>query len=290
MTERENSWRFGLIVFSYCTVAYGWSWSFWFFSALDYTEGSFFPIVLNTVGVFGPTIAAIVVTAWKSQLVGVRSLLAQGLRWRFDWQWYGVVLGLPPVIFGLALLLHISMGATASRFLWIDNWLWEPLTFIFILLAGVPLALGEELGWRGFLLPVLQSRLNALWASVCVGVIWTFWHLPLFFIPDQIQHQLPFPLYILHVVALAIIFTWVYNSTQGSVLSATILHTLIDAWGVLTVLPQNLGSLRPFAISNLLLWLMTILIIWRAGATHLIGWYNQNAVGNDLDMESDVNS
>ncbi|NJL58076.1 CPBP family intramembrane metalloprotease [bacterium] len=137
-------------------------------------SGEFFAIVLNTVGIFGPTVAAMVVTAWCSQLAGVRSLLAQGLRWRYGWQWYGVVFGLPPLISSLALLFHIMLGATGTFFLRVDNWLLEPLSFILILLATVPLAGGEEFGWRGFLLPTLQSRLNSLWSSLCVGIIWAF--------------------------------------------------------------------------------------------------------------------
>ncbi|GAP96635.1 CPBP family intramembrane glutamic endopeptidase [Leptolyngbya sp. NIES-2104] len=270
MMESKSGLRLGLIVFSYCMIAYGWSWSFWFLSTLDHAQESFLYLVLRAIGIFGPTVAAIVVTTWRSQLVEVRSLLVQGLRWRFSWQWYGVVFGLPLLIFSLALLVHIAMGATASRFLWIDKRLLEPLSFILMLLIDVLLALGEEFGWRGFLLPALQSRYNALWASVCLGIIWAFWHLPLFFIPDEIQQQLPFPLYVFHVVALATIFTWVYNGTQGSVISVTILHTSVDFWGVLTVLPQNTGSLRPFVIANLFLGCIAMLIVWQGRATHKV--------------------
>lgn len=290
MTERESDWHFGVMLFFYCLITYGWSWSFWFLSTLDYAQESFLPIVLNTVGIFGPTVAAMVVTAWRSQLAGVRSLLAQGLRWRYGWQWYGVVFGLPPLISSLALLFHIMLGATGTFFLRVDNWLLEPLSFILILLATVPLAGGEEFGWRGFLLPTLQSRLNSLWSSLCVGIIWAFWHLPLFFVPASIHHQLPFPLYVLHVVILAIIFTWIYNSTQRSILSVTILHSSIDIWGILTVLPQNSGSLRPFVIANLLLGITVMLIVWRAGATDLSGWQKPDMADSKLDVRNNTNS
>jgi membrane protease YdiL (CAAX protease family) len=82
-------------------------------------------------------------------------------------------------------------------------------TIIFSLFSG-PIA--EELGWRGFALPRLQSKYNALISSLILGVIWTFWHIPFFFTTGATQMSIPFPICWCWSLQS---FIWpVYNNTQ----------------------------------------------------------------------------
>jgi membrane protease YdiL (CAAX protease family) len=90
-------------------------------------------------------------------------------------------------------------------------------------------ALGEEVGWRGYALPALQARYGALLSSVILGVLWALWHLPVFFNPDTHYSDLPFVLQVAIQVPLAILYTWVFNSTGGSVLMAILLHAVTNA-------------------------------------------------------------
>ena len=101
-------------------------------------------------------------------------------------------------------------------------------------------ALGEEVGWRGYALPALQARYSALISSVILGVLWASWHLPTFFNPDLSYSNLPFFLYILFIVLIAILMTWLFNSTGGSVLMAMFFHAVINVADELwKVLPEN---------------------------------------------------
>ncbi len=271
LTSEIMGMNFSTALLSYCAIAYTWSWSFWLLSTLARQRSGFIPPLLGAIGTFGPLIAAAIVTSWRSRLTGVRSLFLCGLQWQLGWRWYLVMLGLPALVLWLALAVHQAMGATVPDYLVVNHWLLVPVSFILVLVLGGPL--GEEFGWRGFLVPLFQSRFNPLWSSVCIGLIWACWHLPLFFIPDQLQHQLPFPLFLLNDIALSIFFTWVFNSTGGSVFSAIILHTSVNYWsGVIPILPQSSGSLRPFAIATLLLWIFAVLVVWRVGP-HLTGWH-----------------
>jgi uncharacterized protein len=94
---------------------------------------------------------------------------------------------------------------------------WFGLTVLFF---GGP----EEPGWRGYALPRLQCRYNALAASLALGAVWALWHGPLWFMPDLGYQDLSYPLYVIQVMALCVVFTWLFNSTGGSVLLAVLMH------------------------------------------------------------------
>ena len=49
--------------------------------------------------------------------------------------------------------------------------------------------IGEELGWRGFLLPTLQTRLSAIASALIIGLIWFCWHIPLFWAPRYLGQR-----------------------------------------------------------------------------------------------------
>ena len=98
-------------------------------------------------------------------------------------------------------------------------------------------ALGEEVGWRGYALPALQARYSALVSSVVLGALWALWHLPHFFNPDLHYSRMPFVLQLVFQIPAAILFTWVFNSTRGSVLLAILMHAVLNAssrlWGAM---------------------------------------------------------
>jgi len=108
---------------------------------------------------------------------------------------------------------------------------WQLLVFLLTLLVGGPLT--EELGWRGFALDRLQARWNAFPTSLILGSIWALWHLPLFFTPRMPQYGMgvgtaDFWLFLVSIISLAVIITWVYNHTQCNVLAAMLLHFLFN--------------------------------------------------------------
>jgi len=90
-------------------------------------------------------------------------------------------------------------------------------------------SLGEELGWRGFLLPELLKRTGPLIASLILGVVWALWHLPAdlsagFFLrgPGAVLVR------IIWTLPIAILFTWFYLKTNGNLLVALFLHTSLN--------------------------------------------------------------
>ena len=104
---------------------------------------------------------------------------------------------------------------------------------------------GEEVGWRGYVLPRLQAKYNALVSSLIVGVIWGLWHIPKFLAPGNTS---PFGWFMIKVIADAVLYTWLYNNTKGSLLLATLFHAAGNTAGVFlpvttTVTGNNVNTL-----------------------------------------------
>ncbi len=178
----------------------------------------------------GPTLSAFLLTGLLEGKAGVHRLLARYVRWRVPVQWYVVVLlGLPVAFLLSALLLPGALSAFQVPTLAFGLQLLGFSLFIFFL--GGPL--GEEPGWRGFALPRLEQRFGPLFGSLILGVFHALWHLPLFLlIPgyDRVGTgwlliSLGFGEFLVSIVGLTVIFTWVFNNTRGSLLLTMLLHT-----------------------------------------------------------------
>jgi membrane protease YdiL (CAAX protease family) len=104
---------------------------------------------------------------------------------------------------------------------------------VLIALARSVLYVGEELGWRGYALPRLQVRLGPLAASMLIGLLAGLWHLPAFFIAGHPQYGAPIGPFLVWMVALAIVFTSLYNHTRGSLLPVALLHGAINSAGAI---------------------------------------------------------
>ena len=116
--------------------------------------------------------------------------------------------------------------------------------FFLVFLVGGPL--GEDLGWRGFALPALQERLDWRSASLALGIIWGMWHLPLFFVADSTQNNGSVAAFFVLIIATSVFYTWLYNRSNGSVLSALTLHTASNSWPFFVpVLPSD-AEQRPY--------------------------------------------
>jgi membrane protease YdiL (CAAX protease family) len=165
----------------------------------------------------------------------VKELLARGLVWRVGIGWWAIALLYTAFVAAATLSLAAMMGvATLDWSSFGPVWRIVPGMIALIILAG----LGEEFGWRGFLLPRLQVRHNALVASLVIGVLHSFWHVPLFLVAGTAQYEwaqqvglIPaFVGYAVFVIAWAIQLTWMFNNTRGSVLLVAVVHGAGNAW------------------------------------------------------------
>lgn len=77
-------------------------------------------------------------------------------------------------------------------------------------------------------MPKLQNKLNPIYSSILLGIFWSCWHLPLFFIRGTGHYGFPFILFVIQDIFLSIIFTWVYNRTHGSLIFPILLHASVN--------------------------------------------------------------
>ena len=164
--------------------------------------------------------SAIVLTALVLGRGALRKLLGGLLIWRVDPRWYLVVVLGPVALAGGMIAFNAFVGDPAIS-------VGVPLLTVVITLAFFIFpgsALGEEIGWRGYALPRLQSGRSALSASLILGVIWAFYHLPLFFTGQAFRSPSLLVPFVVSGLALSVILSWVYNSTGGSLLLVVVLH------------------------------------------------------------------
>ncbi len=84
--------------------------------------------------------------------------------------------------------------------------------------------MGEEFGWRGLALPLLQRRFSPFWASLILGVVWAVWHAPAFLMSGTPQSAWSFGPFFVGLVAITVILTPLFNASRGSLLIAILYH------------------------------------------------------------------
>jgi len=208
-------------------LAFGFSWILWLPQVLKFNGFPELPDIVGLPGMFapfGPAVAAFWLVWRQSGKEGVKAFWKRGWQLNFKKIWLLPTLLLGPVTALLTVGILIILEGSFS---------WEygnPVATIIpvFLLIFFTNALPEEFGWRGFALDPLQKRLTAFGASLMIGVIWSIWHLPLFFIEGTTQAAIPIYQYFLQTMALSIFYTWLYNNTGGSVFIAVLFHAVTN--------------------------------------------------------------
>jgi uncharacterized protein len=209
-------------------VAFAFTWIFWWLAVLE-ARGmiSSLPVPALFLGAFGPMVAAVAITAQEGGRAGLRSLLSRVVRWRVAPIWYGVALLGPIALQLLAMGPHVILGGQPPDILAMVGML--PTVLVTSVYMLIQVGIGEEIGWRGYALPKLQTGYSALASSLILGVIWTLWHLPVFFNPATSYSKTPFWVFLVFLLPVSILITWVFNGTGGSVLIIMLLHAMLNA-------------------------------------------------------------
>ncbi|MEL4456657.1 type II CAAX endopeptidase family protein [Lutimonas vermicola] len=188
--------------------------------------------------VFTPSLLALLFTAFTKGRKGIHDLFIKQTIKRTSIKWLLLSLLGIPLIASFAVLTNLNFDVSAFS---LRTTQLVPQVIIIILIA-----LGEEYGWRGFLLPKLMNKFNLLYSSIILGLIWACWHFPAYLIGSGVPLQMNFMVFLLWVLLATLFISWIYYYTR-SVLTSILVHIGANAaFNYLFILPEFTGSMNTF--------------------------------------------
>jgi membrane protease YdiL (CAAX protease family) len=260
MTIRVSTRTKGHSLFAFLILAYAFSWAVEIPLALK-AQGLIdapIPFALHYLAGYGPMLAALIVTGLTDGWEGLRELFRRVLKWRLRPAWWLVAIA-PLILYGL-----VAVALRAVQGQWPDAAALGQIDYMPKLGAGalffwiLTFGLGEETGWRGYALPRLQRGRSALSATLILWGVWALWHLPLFFYSYDLSVV---PGLLIGLLAGAVTFTWLYNSTGGSILAVAVWHGAFDFTTGCTACKT---SVTAAILSTLVMvWAVAVVILFR---------------------------
>ena len=252
-------------LFIYFGLSYLISWIIWlplYGPAFGLTNLPTVPF-LHAIGALGPLIASLITTWIFLKKQGLKNILKKCFQIK------------PLIYFAIALFSPFILAIMASVLSYfIDK---TPLNLSGLLLTKefpqfsfltffiynlIFFGFGEEAGWRGFALPRLQNKLNALSASIVLTLFWALWHLPLFFYrPGYMNMEIAGIVgWVFSLLTGSILLTWIYNSSKASILMCAVFHSTIDIAFTADLAGKNIVNYMGFLIT---FWGILIIFIYK---------------------------
>ncbi|MDQ1638205.1 MAG: protease family protein [Pyrinomonadaceae bacterium] len=246
------------------------TWLLWVASfAISHGSGAAHPTLgllagaVFLLGVFAPALVALALTDRAEGRAATLALLGRVFKWDLGWKWYLFAIAYMPVVKVSVAVLHRMITGAWPQF---------GQTPWYLMLAALAVSTwaqaGEEIGWRGYVLPRLSEYFGLAPASIILGIIWATWHLPLFFFSGGDTRGQSFPLYLLQVTAVSVALAWLYWRTGGSLLLVMLLHAAVN--NTKDIVPSaELNATNPWALSHSLVGWLTVASLWIAAAYFL---------------------
>lgn len=237
----------------YLLISFGITWILWISDAIlikltDFKTNDLFPMILFTLGGFGPTISAIFCMEEKITLKNILSFIFKGNSRSI------------PILVMFLILEILIFGLSSCELNPQINISFLPIIIIqaVILYGG-----NEELGWRGIMQKEMQKIISYPIATLIVGTIWSIWHLPLWFIEGNSHQGSSFIIFAIFAILLSYWLAAIIN-TKGSVFLCMIMHGIINTLLSFFVIKVN--------------WILIAGLILLTTISVLIGTKNKNRI------------
>ncbi len=251
-------------VISFLVLTFVFSWYFW--SAAAWVPGS--RDLYLVLGGLGPSLVGLVLIFLLDGEGGVRRVLSKMLPGDVHPFWFlfspfgALAIALPGILFS------VYLGGEGYVLGDLSTVYQVVVSFVAVFAFSV---VGEEIGWRGFILPRLQRDAVAAVSGIVLGAVWGIWQIPLWYVPGHAYQSIPLPIFLVYVAGVSVLCTWLYNNTCGNLLVVSLFHaTSYAALGLLLMLSTRAEvGLLPMLASTGTLWVLVGVIAVIYGSTYL---------------------
>ncbi|MBP1631481.1 MAG: hypothetical protein H6Q15_2374 [Bacteroidetes bacterium] len=176
-------------------------------------------LILFLIGGFVPSIVGIILTSLYEGRRGLKNLLFSAINTKIGISSLSIILVYVVVLGSTQLILYILFEGFFDFYQFIN----QLPTILPLIILG---PLSEEFGWRGFLQKRINLEFSPISGSIIIGLVWSLWHLPLFFMigTSQYDFNIPFFSFMISVISSAFVYTYVYIKSNGSLFAAILLH------------------------------------------------------------------
>lgn len=215
---------------------------------------------------FGPLCGAVAAAWWDGGWSGVAAWARRTFSVRFRGVWWLAGVGMPLAYLAIAWLtvLLVTGGWPDAAGFGLTEKLpglaWPAVALVWVLTFG----LGEEAGWRGWLLPALSQRMPVFWAALVVAAVWIAWHAPAFFFnPTYMAMGAGIVGWMLALVCGSYLLAWMTVGARWSIVPVLLWHAGFD---LLTAADQSAGVIAS-TISAIVMvqGVLCAWLLWRRG-------------------------
>lgn len=241
-------------------ITFLWSWLLWLPFVLagleiwNWNESlrSILSMPAILLGAFGPGIGALYSISTLQGKSAIKPFLKTFLAIDFGWKIWLAVLAVPGLANFLAWYLPGFFGYERLPMLLPTIYVFPIYWLLMIFFGGGQ----EEVGWRGYIMPYLESKFGLWYGNILLGIIWAIWHAPLWFIADSFQIYMPFTAFLIGCIGLSFFLSWVVKASHQKPMSALVAHGTANAF--MPVFPSLILATDVFQMH---FWLLEFLML-----------------------------
>ena len=243
------------------TITFLWSWIMWLpfvlsgVGILNINENlrSIITMPIVIIGAFGPAVGAIYSIRMLKGKNDLKKFLKSFLSIKFGWKlWLSIflIIGITNII---AWFVPELWGYNKLAMLLPNAYIFPIYWLIMVFLGGGQ----EEIGWRGYIMPLLENKYGLWIGNIILGIVWAVWHLPLWFIIGTAQTYMPFIAFTIGCIGLSFILSWVIKQSNGKPISGLIAHGAFNAF-----MPLFPTLIMEEGVSQFRFWIHEFLILF----------------------------
>lgn len=219
-------------------ITFAFTWISWFIAAyFSYQpEKDSLKLLFAFLGLFVPGIVALCMLYTSKNPMLIQDFWHRLTLFKINQGSLIMILVIIPAAFFIATAISLLFGKSTEQFALAAGPNVLQGSHLLSLIISIFLApVLEEIGWRGYGVDSLRAYFNLLYTCLLFGILWSLWHLPLFFIKGYYHYELRSlnVVYVLNffisIIPAAILLNWIYYKSFRSILVAIFAHAMLNA-------------------------------------------------------------